>query len=354
LSHPVVSVCLPVFNGEKYLPSAIESVLSQTLANFELIVVDDCSTDRSLEIISKYAAGDKRIKLHRNESNLGIFYNYNKCMELGKGRYIKPFAQDDLFYESLLERMVNELEHHPAISLVTCTREYVDEGGAVLSVERHFAHDREMDGKKAAFEMLSTISNFIGEPCAVMFRRKQMGPGFMPTLPQLGDIEYWVRLLQSGNVFFIADALCKFRVHSGNQTKKNIANLDYLADLIAIRELYHKFLAQGGLSREAFSASILQKSIDVTNYAASIGISYSQRAAAGRPKELGMLLVEVLNRLAKVEPECASLRAQVVALEEEKSNLAHQLNDILSSPSWKVTAGLRGFRKLTSSLLDNH
>src|SRR5215471_15183851 len=110
LTPPDVTVCLPVYNGEKFLSEAIDSVLAQTLQNFELIVVDDGSTDGSAGIASGFAASDARVKLYRNDTNLGLCANYNKCMELGSGRYIKPFAQDDLWHDSLLARMVTELD----------------------------------------------------------------------------------------------------------------------------------------------------------------------------------------------------------------------------------------------------
>src|SRR5579883_1951770 len=92
----LISVCLPVFNGEKFLLEAIGSVLEQTYSNFELVIIDDCSTDASVEIIESFARMDERIRFYRNTSRLGLFANYNECMLKADGEYIKPFAQDDV------------------------------------------------------------------------------------------------------------------------------------------------------------------------------------------------------------------------------------------------------------------
>ncbi len=94
--QPQVSVCLPVFNGERFLSAAIESTLAQSEPHFELLISDDASTDASWQIIQEYARSERRIKCWQNQSNLGLFKNYNVCMEQASGEYIKLFAQDDL------------------------------------------------------------------------------------------------------------------------------------------------------------------------------------------------------------------------------------------------------------------
>ncbi len=357
MSAPLVSVCLPVFNGEKFLPLAIQSVLNQTFPDFELIVVDDGSSDRTREIVAEFAGRDQRIRLHVNESNLGLFANYNRCMEHSTGKYIKPFAQDDLWSNSIIARMVKELDARPGVSLVACARNYVDGEGRIFDTKRHHDQDCEIDGKKAAFEMISRIDNVIGEPCAVMFRREQAGKGFEDRLPQMGDLDCWARLLQLGNLFYITDALCTFRVHQGGQTTRLIAGLDYLAEIVTVKELHRELLESGGLSQEQIASDTLAKAVEVTEYATSVlGINYLESDFAGvkrRPREIGLLLVDALKRLAIVEREQSNARSEASFLESENSRLRRELNDLLNSPSWKVTAGLRHVKKLTSSLFES-
>src|SRR5277367_1600091 len=103
---PVISICLPVFNGEDYLEAAVKSALAQTYEDFELVVIDDCSSDSTAEIIASLKRQDKRIQPYRNEVRLGLFQNYNECLKRAQGTYIKPFAHDDLWFPSILEELV--------------------------------------------------------------------------------------------------------------------------------------------------------------------------------------------------------------------------------------------------------
>src|SRR5271170_4602024 len=128
-NEPLVSVCLPLYNGEKFLAQAIQSVLNQTYKNFELIIADDGSKDQGPAIVKELAKTDKRIKFQQNAHNLGLFQNYNECMRLAQGKYIKLFAQDDLFEPNILERMVAVLEQNESVSLVSCTRTWLDDNG---------------------------------------------------------------------------------------------------------------------------------------------------------------------------------------------------------------------------------
>jgi glycosyltransferase involved in cell wall biosynthesis len=106
---PRVSIGLPVFNGEKYLTEALDSILAQTFEDFELVVSDNASTDATREIINAYASKDRRIRLHHNERNIGAAANYNRVYQLSNGRYFKWIAHDDLSAPEFLERCVEIL-----------------------------------------------------------------------------------------------------------------------------------------------------------------------------------------------------------------------------------------------------
>src|ERR1700676_4691905 len=96
VEQPLVSVCLPIYNGTNYMEQALESVLAQTFKNFEFLITDDCSTDGTSEVIERFARLDKRIKYLKNERQLGLFGNYNACMAQATGRYIKLLGHDDV------------------------------------------------------------------------------------------------------------------------------------------------------------------------------------------------------------------------------------------------------------------
>ncbi len=99
--NPIVSVCLPTFNGERFLGAAIQSLLSQTFFDFELIICDDCSSDKTVALIQSFAERDPRIKFFQNEKNCGLFENYNVCLGRVIGQFVKLFAQDDLLEQGL-------------------------------------------------------------------------------------------------------------------------------------------------------------------------------------------------------------------------------------------------------------
>ena len=110
---PDVSVLMTAYNRELYISEAIESVLTSTFINFELIIVDDCSQDRTIEIARKYETLDSRVKVYANEKNLGDYPNRNKAASYAIGKYLKYLDSDDIMNSNCLERMVFEMDKHP-------------------------------------------------------------------------------------------------------------------------------------------------------------------------------------------------------------------------------------------------
>jgi glycosyltransferase involved in cell wall biosynthesis len=130
---PTVSICLPVFNGENYLSEAVESMLAQTFGDFELVITDNASTDRTEEICRKFAAADSRVKYHRNEKNVGGARNQAIAVELACGRLVRLSAHDDKMAPTHLEECVAVLEQRPDAVIVFTSTVVLDEVGAVVS-----------------------------------------------------------------------------------------------------------------------------------------------------------------------------------------------------------------------------
>ena len=125
---PRVSVGLPVYNGERYLPNALRRLVEQDYEDFELIVSDNASTDRSEEICRSFARQDKRIRYVRNETNIGLAANHNRAFALGRGQFFKWAAHDDDFPPAMLARFVRAFdEGPPGVSVVYSRCEYIDE-----------------------------------------------------------------------------------------------------------------------------------------------------------------------------------------------------------------------------------
>jgi glycosyltransferase involved in cell wall biosynthesis len=132
LHKPRVSIGIPVHNGEKYLEAAIDSILAQTYSDFEIILSDNASTERTAAICQAYAAGDQRIQYFRNEKNLGAAPNFNRVVELSSGEYFKWAAYDDVLAPEFLSRCVEVLDRNPAVVLCFPKSRIIDEDGIIL------------------------------------------------------------------------------------------------------------------------------------------------------------------------------------------------------------------------------
>jgi glycosyltransferase involved in cell wall biosynthesis len=131
-NSPRVSIGMPIFNGEDYAAEAFDSLLQQTFSDFELIVSDNASTDRTEEICRAYAARDQRIRYFRSETNLGAAKNYNRVFSLSSGEYFKWAAHDDLCAPAVLERCVEVLDREEAVVLCYARSLLIDEQGEIM------------------------------------------------------------------------------------------------------------------------------------------------------------------------------------------------------------------------------
>jgi glycosyltransferase involved in cell wall biosynthesis len=129
--RPTVSVCLPVYNGERFVGEAMRSILGQTLKDIELIISDNASTDRTGEICRDEAQRDPRIKYFRSDVNRGLAWNFNRAFELASGRYLVWMGHDDAMAPEYLERCVAELELHPEALLCFSNSYYTDDAGNI-------------------------------------------------------------------------------------------------------------------------------------------------------------------------------------------------------------------------------
>src|SRR5712691_1090037 len=131
-STPLLSIGLFVYNGERFLEEVLHSILSQTFTDFELIISDNASTDRTGELAQAYAKRDDRIRYYRNEKNMGAGWNVRRVYELATGKYFKWAAADDLLEPDLLRRCVEILESDPDCVVAYARTKEVDENGTFI------------------------------------------------------------------------------------------------------------------------------------------------------------------------------------------------------------------------------
>ncbi len=236
---PKISVCIPTYNYADYLPFAIESVLGQSFTDFELIIQDDCSKDNTAEVVERYLS-DRRLIFETNECNLGLAGNWNRCLSKARGEYLKfVFADDLLASPDCLARMSSVLDRDRSVSLVTSARNIIDSESRLVHVLSEFgSRSCTADGHKIISYCLLRLTNFIGEPSAVMFRRADSGRGFCPRYAHALDMEFWFHLLEKGRFVFIDETLTSYRVHPRQKTNENVANLIGLHDNVLLLQDY--------------------------------------------------------------------------------------------------------------------
>jgi glycosyltransferase involved in cell wall biosynthesis len=234
---PKVSVCIPVRNGGDFLPLAVDSVLEQSFDDYELIIVDNCSTDGTVKWIEENASTTPKIRFYQNATNIGLVGNFNACLGYAKGEYIKFLCADDLLLPGSVQRMSDGLDADSSVALVVGGRNLIDEKGAPIAALRYAAENAKIPGKEAINRCFFG-KNYIGEPSAVMFRKKNAQRGFQESLPQLMDLEMWFHLLEQGPMVSLADEVCAIRQYSGQMSQHNIKTGALIEDNVRLSDAY--------------------------------------------------------------------------------------------------------------------
>ncbi len=212
---PLVSICMPIYNGGAYLELAIRSVLEQGYANLELRIFDDCSTDGSWERLQQI--GDARVILERNACNLGPEGNWNRALGAARGKYVKLFHQDDLLLPGCLAAQVDALERHPQAVLAFCRRDIIGPDGKKMLSRGAGLDDGLVALDAVARRCARQGTNIIGEPSAVLMRASSAAAAgrFDASIAYMVDLDYWLRLMAQGPAWYSDAALAAFRVSPG-------------------------------------------------------------------------------------------------------------------------------------------
>ncbi|MXU64660.1 glycosyltransferase family 2 protein [Oceanomicrobium pacificus] len=213
---PRVSVILTAYNAERYLPEAMDSLLAQTLQDFEIIAVDDCSTDGTQGILAGYAARDDRVRVIRNDSNVGAYASANRALELAAAPLIARMDADDISRPDRLAKQVGFLDAHPDHMLVASSYESIDENGAV----------RYRKLKGAADPLVRWVFRFrmaVEHPS--MCFRAAFPDGtpvrYRDDLRVAADYELCLRLIAAGKACVLPETLISYRTHDANITSNN-------------------------------------------------------------------------------------------------------------------------------------
>lgn len=218
-SKDLVSICIPVFNGENTIRDTLLSAINQTYENIEIVVVDNCSEDNTVNIVQANMSG--HIRLYQNSENLGMVGNWNKCLEYAKGEYITILCADDLLNRDCIEKKVNIMRENKDVVMVFSASEIINENGTSLMKRRVFNNNKIMEGKKISLRSYRE-KNLFGEPSNVLFRKSALNEtgGFDASMYYSADWDMWLKIANTGKVGYISEVLMKYRVSKNNQTSK--------------------------------------------------------------------------------------------------------------------------------------
>jgi glycosyltransferase involved in cell wall biosynthesis len=234
IKESLVSVCIPLYNGELYLKECIESALAQTYSKIEIILIDDCSYDTSPEIAAEFARRDYRVKLYRNSNNLGLVANWNKAALHANGEWIKFLFQDDLLETNCIESMLAAASDDTF--MVICGRKLIFEDCDSSMADYFNSYVQRFDAGKILGNsgyispeffceaiLNNFLENFLGEPTSVMIRKDAFARFnlFNTNLVQLCDLEYWLRVGTNVGFVYVSDTLARFRIHGSSATATN-------------------------------------------------------------------------------------------------------------------------------------
>jgi len=211
---PTISVLMPVYNAERYVAEAVESILNQTLGDFEFLIIDDGSTDRSLRILQRYAAADARIRLI-SRTNEGLVATLNELLALAQGELIARMDADDVALPHRFAQQVDFLRREPTVVCVGGAQDKIDEAGRMLIHHEDPLHDAEIQ----RMALCGRVP--INHPSAMMRREAvlQVG-GYDATLYPAEDLDLWLRLGEIGKLANLPETVLKYRQHANSVSEK--------------------------------------------------------------------------------------------------------------------------------------
>jgi glycosyltransferase involved in cell wall biosynthesis len=213
---PLVSICIPCYNAEKFIGDTLRSVLAQTYDNMEILVCDDRSKDNTLQVVKTFA--DPRIVVYVNAQNKGSSGNYNQVLSYAKGKYAKLLCADDLITCDCIEKQVQAFESNKNsnVVLVTAEKKVMNEAGKILFVKKFSGRGGVIEGKKAISMSVRMGTNIFGEPGLPLMRidilRKTTGVTEDKYFTYINDLDLWCKMLLYGNLLVIKEPLFSFRI----------------------------------------------------------------------------------------------------------------------------------------------
>jgi glycosyltransferase involved in cell wall biosynthesis len=234
---PLVSVLLPVYNAERYLAAAVESILQQRFSDFELLLIDDGSQDQSGQILQAYAERDPRIRLIRR-ANRGLIATLNEMLALALGEFLARMDADDIATPDRLALQVQFLQQHPEVVCVGGAFDLIDAQGRTVQWVPMPEQDAEIQ------EMLLIGRTVINHPAALIRRSAllQIG-GYDSTMPTVEDLDMLLKLGEIGKLANLPDSVLQYRFHFASVSAQNLLFQNQMAETACRRAWQRRGIA---------------------------------------------------------------------------------------------------------------
>lgn len=221
----LISICVPVYNGEKYIRETIDMILNQDYKNLEILISDNASTDNTIKEVESIS--DNRIRIIKNPTNVGMGANWNNLLKLVKGEYLMIVCSDDFLLPGAISAKAAILDANEDVNIVFSSSYVMNEFGKEIFLRRPFKKNQKLEIPRIQ-KKLFTTKNFFAEPTNIMLRKSaadQTGE-FDTSLWYTIDWDYWLRVLNLGNAYYIDKPYSGFRVHSSSATGSSLVNSD--------------------------------------------------------------------------------------------------------------------------------
>lgn len=291
------TIAIPVYNRENSIRRALDSALVQDVPDLEILVVDNCSIDHTWEILQAYR--DPRLHLVRNTQNVGLFGNFNRCLSLARGQYLRFLCSDDTLTPGTLRKEIAVMDKYPNIALLSTRGRRIDEYGHVLGLQANHFNGGVYCGRKAIYAILWFQSHYaynpLNYPSGVLIRRDVAAKigDFDVSMKILGDVDFFLRILEHGDLAVLNDFGCNIMIHGKQESSCLLGDKAPIVELDFLIERYRNLLQNEGAYyriKQQISAYVLGLAFKYWR----MGLNDACRKHLEIVQKSGILKVEVL------------------------------------------------------------
>ena len=254
--QPLVSIVIPAYNNENTIIATLESIRNQSYKNIEIIIIDDNSKDKTLQLVTEQQRKDNRIKIYHNSTNLGMIGNWNKCIQMSNGEFVKLVCADDLLDKNEIEKETGVMILNPSVNLVESDTRLIDINGKKTGSFKRYHKSGLVKGKKIARTSI-IWNNFFGAPVNNLIRKSVLDKTgyFDEQFTYILDFDMWMKIACTGDVYIIHELLNSFRIRNDSNTG-NLIGKDRETYVAEHQRLVDKYAGELQLNRFEYAFSI--------------------------------------------------------------------------------------------------